>query len=256
MTDRPGEMTIDDLARTAAIPVSTVRMYQHRGLLAPPTKRGRVGYYDDDHVGRLRLIAQLQGRGFSLAGIKELVDGMEKGDSLGAVLGLGDRPPTWTSEAPREMTFAELAEHLPGVEITPDVVRRVVELGLVEVAGDGSGVVLHNPSFLEIGSALAALGIPTEAILDQYAVLRDDADRIAGRFTDLFRTHLWEPFVADGLPQDRIGTVVDALEQLGPLAEGVVVMALRHALQDRADAFIRSEADRLDIDIPRPGTAG
>src|SRR5690606_21827656 len=99
----------------------------------------------------------------------------------------------------------------------------------------------------------AALGVPPDVILDQYEVLHDDAERIAGRFTDVFRDHLWEPFVEAGMPAERIAEVIDALEKLGPLAESVVVMALRHALQELAETFIHAEAERLGVDSPRPG---
>jgi DNA-binding transcriptional MerR regulator len=247
------EMTIDELARVADVVVSTVRLYQNRGLLPPPTKRGRVGYYDRSHLGRLRLIAQLQDRGFSLAGIRELLDGMDRGQSLGAVLGLGDRPSTWTPEEPRPMPLAELAGRLPQMAFTPEMVGRIVELGLVEFSGDATQVVVRSPSFLEIGGELAALGVPPEVILDQYEALRGDAERIARRFTEVFRTHLWEPFVEAGMPAERITEMIAALEKLGPLAEGVVVMSLRHALQDLAERFVGAEAERLGVDIPRPG---
>lgn len=253
MTKPTREMTIDELARAGGVVVSTVRLYQNRGLLPSPTKRGRVGYYDTIHLGRLRLIARLQDRGFSLAAIKELLDGMDSGESLRAVLGLGDAPSTWTPEQHVSMPLPELAGFLPEVEFTPAMVNRVVELGLVEFSDDAAQVVVRSPSFLEIGRELAALGMPGEVILDQYEELRDDATRIAGRFTDVFRTHMWEPFAEAGMPGERITEMINALEKLGPLAEGVVVMALRHALQDLAEAFIRAEAERLDVDIPRPG---
>ena len=112
------ELTIDELARTAGIVVSTVRLYQNRGLVAPPTKRGRVGYYDERHVERLRTIAQLQERGFSLAGMKELFDGMETGDSLRSVIGLSDQASVWSAEAAQTMSLVDLAGHLPSVEFT------------------------------------------------------------------------------------------------------------------------------------------
>lgn len=246
-------MTVDELARAADLVVSTVRLYQNRGLLPPPTKRGRVGYYDQRHLGRLRLVAQLQDRGFSLAGIKALLDGMDSGESLRAVLGLGETPSTWTPEMPKRMPLSELASHLPQVELTPEMVRRVVELGLVGFSDDGTEVVVSSPSFLQIGSELAAIGVPGDVILDQYEALRDDAERIAGRFTDVFRTHMWEPFAEAGMPAERVSEMIDALEKLGPLAEGVVVMSLRHAIQDIAETFVSAEADRLGIDIPRPG---
>jgi DNA-binding transcriptional MerR regulator len=256
----PEGMTIDDLARAAGVLTSTVRLYQNRGLLAPPERRGRVGYYGEGHLARLRLIASLQERGFSLAAIRELVEGLEAGESLRAVLGLGEGPPTWTAEAPESLTLGELAARLPGADLTPALLRRVVDLGLVELpsgtAGPDSEVVVRSPAFLAVGRRLSDLGVPAEVILDQYELLRADAAGIASRFTDVFRDHLWAPFVESGMPAERIASLVSALETLGPLAESVVVTALRQALQDRAEAFIRAETERLGVDIPRPGVRG
>jgi len=247
------EMTIDELARAGDVIVSTVRLYQNKGLLPPPARRGRVGYYDDAHLGRLRLITQLQDRGFSLAGIKALLDGMDRGQSLRAVLGLGDSPSTWTPEEPEAMPFSELATLLPDVELTPEMAKRVMDLGLVEFRSNSDQVSVRSPAFLRIGSELAALGVPADVILDEYEALRVDAGRIAERFTQVFRTHLWEPFVEDGMPPERITELIGALEKLGPLAKAVVALTLAHALQDRAEHFIRAEAERLGVEIPRPG---
>ena len=70
---------------------------------------------------------------------------------------------------------------------------------------------------------------------------------------DLFRTHLWEPFVEIGLSHEQVTRLIGALRKLGPLAEAVVVTSLRHALQEAAERFLQAEAERLGIDIPRPG---
>ncbi len=246
-------MTIDELAAAGSVIVSTVRLYQNKGLLPPPTRRGRVGFYDGSHLARLRLIAQLQERGFSLAGIRELLDGMDRGESLRAILGLGDGPSTWVPEEPESMPPSELAGYLPQVDFTPEMVKRVVDLGLVEISDDGAEVVVRSPSFLRIGSELAAMGVPPEVILDEYEALRSEASTIAGRFTDVFRAHVWEPFVETGMPAERVTELVGSLEKLGPLAEAVVVMALRQALQDVAERFVHAEAARLGVDIPQPG---
>ena len=69
------EATIDELGREFDIPASTVRMYQNRRLLPPPERRGRVGFYNDEHRSRLRMIAALQDRGFSLAVVFQRVVG-------------------------------------------------------------------------------------------------------------------------------------------------------------------------------------
>lgn len=265
MAEARQEMTIDELAAAGSVVVSTVRLYQNKGLLPPPTRRGRVGFYNASHLARLRLIAQLQERGFSLAGIKELLDGMDRGQSLRAILGLGDGPhrrrgqeeehATWLPEEPESMPPGELAGYLPQVDFSPEMVKRVVDLGLVEFSDDAGQVVVRSPSFLRIGSALAAMGVPPEVILDEYEALRSEASTIAGRFTDVFRAYLWEPFVETGMPAERVNELVGSLEQLGPLAEAVVVMALRQALQDVAERFVGTEAARLGVDIPHPGHA-
>ena len=247
------ELTIDELARRAGLVVSTVRLYQNKGLLPSPTKRGRVGYYDERHIERLQAIAQMQERGFSLAGIKELFDGMDTGDSLRSVLGLGHQASIWSAEEAQTMSLVELASHLPSIEFTPAVVKRVIDLGLVEFASDGTRVIVHSPSFLKIGSELAALGVPADEILDEYEHLRTQTDEIARRFTELFRRRMWKPFVKRGMPADQIPPLLGTLEKLAPLAGDVTTMSLRHSLQAAAESFVRSEARRLGVDIPRPG---
>src|SRR5215467_10694666 len=67
-------MTIDDLARQAQLPVRTIREYHTMRLLPPPERRGRVGYYGPGHAHRLELITRLQGRGYSLAGISDMLN--------------------------------------------------------------------------------------------------------------------------------------------------------------------------------------
>ena len=87
-------MTIDQLAREAGIPTSTVRLYQNRGLLPPPRQEGRLGYYSTEHRDPLRPIAHLQERGFSLAAIKETLDQWTEGRSLAQFLGVSQVAPS------------------------------------------------------------------------------------------------------------------------------------------------------------------
>ena len=232
------EMTVDELAQQAGLVVSTVRLYQNRGLLHPPTKRGRVGWYDDGHLARLRLIGDLQERGFSLAAIRELVDGLSEGQSLAGLLRL-DQAAAIPDAVARTMPLAELMAQLPGVEFTPELVQRVVDLGLIQLGEDGTEVTVFSPSFLHVGRELVALGVPTEDILDQYEVLQADARTIARRFSTLFRDQLWD---GEGDPLARLGT-------LGRLAQEVVAMALQLALAEEAQVFAREEAARFGVDV-------
>ena len=46
-------LTIDALAARVGLTVRTVRAYAGRGLLPPPTLRGRTGLYGEEHLARL-----------------------------------------------------------------------------------------------------------------------------------------------------------------------------------------------------------
>ena len=67
------DYTVEQLATLSAMSVRNIRAHQARLLLHPPQIRGRVGYYDDSHVERLALIAQLQAEGFTLDAIRMIL---------------------------------------------------------------------------------------------------------------------------------------------------------------------------------------
>jgi DNA-binding transcriptional MerR regulator len=247
-------MTIDELARRAGTVTSTVRMYQTRGLLPPPRKEGRVGYYGEGHLARLRLIAELQADGFSLASIGRLVEAWEQGRSLDDLLGLEAQIiSTWAAEEPVVLGIDELVARLPEGALPPDALARAAELRLIELRGDQVAV---QPGFLDIGTELARLGIPIDEILDEHARLQQATAAIAERFTRLFERHLWEPFLERGLPADEVRRLTEVLQRLSALAEGVVVVALRASLQRAAASFLATQAERLDeaglLDAVRP----
>jgi DNA-binding transcriptional MerR regulator len=66
---------VDELARLSGVSVDTVRFYQGRGLIEPPERDGRVAWYSDDHLARLRHIRELKNKGFNLGSIRRLLDG-------------------------------------------------------------------------------------------------------------------------------------------------------------------------------------
>src|SRR5690349_13098390 len=66
-------ITLDELTERTGISVRNVRFYTTRGLLPPPIKRGRSGYYSPDHIARLELVKELQAHGFTLSAIEKYV---------------------------------------------------------------------------------------------------------------------------------------------------------------------------------------
>jgi DNA-binding transcriptional MerR regulator len=75
----PDSYRIDELAQLAGTTVRNARAYQDRGLLPPPARVGRVGWYSEAHLARLRLIGHMLGRGYSLANIGELIESWVRG---------------------------------------------------------------------------------------------------------------------------------------------------------------------------------
>lgn len=70
---------IDDLAHRAGVTVDTIRYYQREGLLPPAERSGRTKLYAHEHLRRLERIRELQGRRFSLAAIRALLDAERPG---------------------------------------------------------------------------------------------------------------------------------------------------------------------------------
>jgi DNA-binding transcriptional MerR regulator len=67
--------TIDELARLSEISSRTIRFYNTAGLLPPPVMRGRVAYYNQEHVLTLRIIKDLKEKhNLSLDSIKHLLE--------------------------------------------------------------------------------------------------------------------------------------------------------------------------------------
>jgi DNA-binding transcriptional MerR regulator len=84
---------VDELAREGGTTTRQVRAFQTQGLLPRPDLVGRTGFYDTDHLDRLRAIVRLQAEGFSLASLATLFHAWEADVSLGQVLGLGAPAP-------------------------------------------------------------------------------------------------------------------------------------------------------------------
>jgi DNA-binding transcriptional MerR regulator len=231
------EYTIDELARVAGTTVRNVRAYQDRGLIAPPLRRGRTGFYNENHLGRLRIINQLLERGFTIANIKELVDAWEQGRDLDHVLGLDSViAGTWSVEQPSYLTPDEVAE-LFGDALNEETLTKALKIGLFEV--DGDRIRVNSPRILQAGIELFQAGIPLAALLREIEVLREDTDRLTRSFVQLIAHNLIEPLSPKSLPSpDQIAQIAQIIERLRPLAESVVNAEMAKGLRRHANVYI------------------
>jgi DNA-binding transcriptional MerR regulator len=224
-------MTIDELARTAGTTSRNVRSYQTRDLLPPPKVVGRVGYYDEGHLARLRLIARAQARGFSLASIGELLRAWQDGKGISDLLGFEEAlTAPWSDEPEARLDAEALQAMFPTATLSPPVAARAVALGVLVPDGDAFRV--PSPRLLHIGAELVALGVPLEAALDVLVALRADTDRIAALFVDLFEGFVWDPFEAAGMPAEALPRVTDILRRLRPLASMAVLSTLAGSMEE------------------------
>lgn len=67
------QLKLDELAQRAGISARTVRYYVQRGLLPPPTFRGKDSSYGESHLLRLKVIRVLQAAFYPLETIKGLL---------------------------------------------------------------------------------------------------------------------------------------------------------------------------------------
>ncbi|MBW3576065.1 MAG: MerR family transcriptional regulator [Actinobacteria bacterium] len=220
------EYRLDDLARHAGVASTTVRLYRTKGLLAPPRLEGRTGWYDDSHLSRLRLIARLQGEGYSLAGIANLLEQWEHGRSLDAVIGIEAELDALLGDVHAiVLDPVELLERFPDGSMTPDVLQRAASLGLAQPTDDGK-IRVADRRFLETGAALAHLGIPLDVILDEWEGLVVHTDDIAARFVGLFETYLAPADWRAGLDTERARELAQTLGRLQATARQVLAAAL------------------------------
>jgi DNA-binding transcriptional MerR regulator len=234
------EFRMAELAAEAGVTTRTVRFYRERKLLPAPRREGRIAWYDEHHLARLRTIAGLLERGHTLGGIADLLDAFESGrDSRGTaeLLGLEAALTTpFSEETPVRITPEELAGYFKG-EVTPENLAASMDIGYVAV--DGDEFIHVSRRLLDASSALVDKGVPLSAVLAAGRVLRSQTDVIAEVFAGLFRTHLLptrQATTADGLSTEDVN---ELLTQVQPIAKQVVEAELGLALDRR----VRSEIE-------------
>ncbi|MGI8492050.1 MAG: MerR family transcriptional regulator [Acidimicrobiales bacterium] len=238
------EYRIDELARLAGTTVRNVRSYQDRGLLPPPRRAGRVGWYSGSHLARLRLIGELLGRGYSLANIAELLAGWEKGQDLSELLGLETALiGPWSLESPPAMTRAELAERL-GVGIDEAALHEATRFGLLEqVAGDGERFQVASTQLLDAASVLVEAGVPLLDVLALGNRVSVSSAEIADAYVEVVSRHLFGSFTSS-MPAPDVRRLTEVVRRLRPLATAVVDAELGRAMERRIQAEMGTKLAR------------
>ena len=239
MTDSDDDaMTVEEIARRAGTTSRNVRSYQTKGLLPHPRKSGRVGFYNRFHLTRLRLIASMQERGYSLAAIGDLLEAWDGRKTVGEMLGLERALSSrYHEERQREMSRSELEQRFEALRQQPSLWSRATDLGLISPVG-GDYFAVPSPRLLDVAQTMLEAGVPPGVALDELANLRNQLGSVAKSLVRLFRAHVWKPWVDAGRPIRQLPNLVRRIRKLRPLPAITVNAILAQALDAELEANV------------------
>jgi DNA-binding transcriptional MerR regulator len=221
------ELTIDELAQRLGMTARNIREYQALGLLPPPTKRGRTGYYGAEHIARAGRIRELKADGFPLDLIRRVLDEKVREP-------FQDEEPEIVSAAELELRFG------PADKATLDA---AVELGLLRRHPRGRWEI-PSPRLARVGDAMREIGLGFADFVALTRRVRPLQEQTAQVLLDVYREQVWEPFAAAGTPPDRLEDILEQVERLRSLALDTVLVQFKMAMDAVVERTIEREASR------------
>ena len=219
-------MTLDELTRRVGVSVRNVRFYTTRGLVPPPIRRGRSGYYTSDHLARLELVRELQAHGFTLAAIEKYVARIPEDATPETIALHRTLLAPWMAELPDTISRKELVRRA-GRPLSDDELDTLNALGIVFPTKQGKFQVAV--AHLSVGVALLDLGMPQEAALAAQDIFHAHGRAIADELTELFRTQVWPAYVEGGASPEQLREVV---ERFKPVSVAALVAAYESAVNE------------------------
>ena len=218
--------------------------------------------YGDTHLARLRQIADLLDRGYTLASIKELLEAWDAGTGLGGVLGL-------VARGRRAVVRREAGRITP--RRADGTVRRAPRtrrpsptpsaLGVLEtIPGSDDEFLVPSPQELAVAAELHAAGVPLPAITGHLRELRVQVEHIATRFLEFTTEHVFQRYPRTiRPPTPRRRRRPSLVRRLRPLAQQTIDAELARAMRMLATRYLRhhlSEALPAEAEpVARAGTA-
>ncbi|MPZ97425.1 MAG: MerR family transcriptional regulator [Propionibacteriales bacterium] len=233
------KLTVDELASRVGMTVRTVRFYAGRGLLPPPERKGRSGYYGADHLARLELVRELQAHGFTLAAIEGYLERIPEHATPQDIALHRTLLAPWMPDLPETLDRPSL-EQRAGRSLSDDDIEVLVGLGIVEPTPD-EDVFRVAPALVAVGVDLVDLGLPHDAVVAAQRVFTEHGRAIAEELTEIFRTQVWPHYREQGEPPERLQQLV---ERFKPVSVQALVMAYESAVDEAKRDTVRRSGRR------------
>lgn len=219
-------LTLDELTVRVGMSVRNIRFYTTKGLVPPPIRRGRSGFYSPDHVSRLELVQELQAHGFTLSAIERYVARIPADATPEDIALHRTMLAPWQADLPVEMSRADL-DTRAGRTLSDEDLTTLAALGIVFAARRGRYEVAVSQ--LSVGLGLLDLGFPLEAALAAAEVYADHGRQLAKELNELFRTMVWPVYREAGADAETLRGVV---ERLKPLSIASLVSAYEAGMDE------------------------
>lgn len=219
-------MTLDELTTRVGMSVRNVRFYTTKGLLSPPIRRGRSGYYSVDHLARLELVRELQAHGFTLSAIERYVARIPSDATPETIALHRTLLAPWMAELPETVGRKELVRRA-GRPLSDDDLDTLNALGIVYPTKNGKFQVAV--AHLSVGVALLDLGMPFEAALAAQDIFTKHGREVADELTEVFRTQVWPAYKEGGASPEHLRQMV---EKFKPVSVTALVTAYESAVND------------------------
>jgi DNA-binding transcriptional MerR regulator len=218
-------LSLDQLSERVGMSVRNIRFYTTRGLVPPPIRKGRQGWYAADHLARLELVQELQSHGFTLSAIERYVANIPASATPEDIALHRTLLAPWSADMPVELGREELCART-GRDLTDADLSTLAALGIVRESGGRYRVAVSQ---LSVGISLLDLGFPPEAAVAAARIYAEHGRQIADELHAVFRTLVWPAYKESATSPEKLAEVV---ERLKPLSIASLVAAYEAAMDD------------------------
>jgi DNA-binding transcriptional MerR regulator len=233
------EITIDQLAQRVSMSSRNIREWQRQGLLPPPTRRGRVGFYSDEHVARIRRVQQLHSEGFPLDLIRRMIDTDTGSENDIRQLAAEVLAP-FSTAGPITVSRAELDRRLGA-----GAAAHLAKLGLIADA-DGDPVSVRDAEALDLIEGVTGVGVSLERLVSTLVDIRGHQRSIADVILRAYAEDVWEPFVSSSFAKPDWGSLADNAGRGRRLVIALLTHLQQTALDDAAASVVLSEVGQAE----------